>query len=90
MSMISSVTTFGCCFLRSCSLSSTMSLMLLSDCEESSCVYDEAAALTAVLEEESAMSTAAHSYCTAALGLLKRVSMQRMYLLFSSGLERTT
>ena len=45
---------------RSCSRSSTMSLMLLSDCEASSCVYEVAAALIAVCEEERATSAEAH------------------------------
>ena len=53
-------------------------------------MYEVAAALIAVLDDERAMSTEAHSYWTAELGELKSVRMQRMYLDFSSGLERTT
>ena len=90
MSIMSSVTTFGCCFFRSCNRSSTMSLMLLSLCDARSCVYEVAAALIAVLLEERAMRTDAHSYVTAGEGELKRVSMQRMYFDLSKGLERTT
>jgi hypothetical protein len=61
MSMIMPCSTLGCCLRRSCSRSSTMSLMLLSDCDERSCVYEVAAALIAVCDDESATSAEAHS-----------------------------
>ena len=60
MSITISCSTLGCCLLRSCNLSSTMSLMLLSDWEESNCVYDVAAARMAVAEEDRATSADAH------------------------------
>mmetsp|Transcript_32656 Transcript_32656/g.76146 ORF Transcript_32656/g.76146 Transcript_32656/m.76146 type:complete len:224 (-) Transcript_32656:787-1458(-) len=90
ISMIISCSTFGCCRLSSCSRSSTMSLMLLSDCEASSCVYEFAAARMAVADDESATSAEAHSYTTALDCELKSVRMHLMYLDFSYGLERTT
>ena len=59
--MIISWSTLGWSDLSSCNRSSTMSLMLLSLCDERSWVYEVAAARMAVADDESATSAEAHS-----------------------------
>eukprot|EP00962_Isochrysis_galbana_P016332 scaffold4663_cov104-Isochrysis_galbana.AAC.9 len=78
MSMIISCSTLECWRLRSCRRSRTISLMLLSDCDDSSCTYELAAARMAVAELERATRTDAHSYTTALDSELKSVRMHRM------------